>query len=155
MASRRWRAELSVQGGRMSRILVIDDSVSVLELIEMLLTEAGHEVVACMDGKRAISKLRSEPFDLLVTDIYMPEMDGLEIIMEGRRIRPSLPVVAMSGASGHRGMLDVARYLGACQTLQKPFSRADLMDAVTAAVGMAFSGGAGRKEGVDDRKPTR
>jgi DNA-binding response OmpR family regulator len=76
-----------------------------------------------------------EPFDLIVTDIYMPDGDGLEVIRELRRVRPNIHFIAMSGMTGQRDMLKVAKYLGACQTLQKPFSADDLLAAVEATIG--------------------
>jgi len=118
----------------MSRILVIDDSLSALQLTEMILGEAGYEVRTCSEGKKALRMLEREAFDLVITDIYMPDLDGLEVIREEHRIRPNVPVVAVSGVTGPRNMLSVALRLGACQTVQKPFSRASLLDAVEAAL---------------------
>jgi CheY-like chemotaxis protein len=118
----------------MSRILVIDDSLSALQVTEMILSEAGHEARTCSSPKHALEVLESEPFDLIVTDIYMPEMDGLEVILEERRIRPDVPILAISGMTGARNMLKVAKQLGACQVVQKPFSKADLLDAIDAAL---------------------
>lgn len=122
--------------GKMSRILVIDDSLSALQVIEMILVEAGYEARTCSGGKRALELLDSEPFDLIVTDIYMPELDGLEVIKEEHRIRPDIPIVAVSGMTGLHNMLQAAKLLGACQTVQKPFSKATLLAAIEAALGI-------------------
>jgi CheY-like chemotaxis protein len=119
----------------MSNVLLVDDSASALQAVEMLLTEAGHRVTAFTDGKGAIRALRHETFDLIVTDIYMPEEDGLQVIQAGRRICPNVPIVAMSGVTGNRDMLKVAKRLGACETLRKPFSKAALLNAVGKALG--------------------
>jgi CheY-like chemotaxis protein len=124
----------------MPRVLVIDDSASALQTVEMILADAGYEVVTCTGGKSAVQMLRREAFDLIVTDIYMPERDGLEVIRESRRICPNVPVVAMSGVTGKRSMLAAARHLGACQTVLKPCSKASLLDAVAAALGLASLG---------------
>jgi CheY-like chemotaxis protein len=124
----------------MPRILVIDDSASALQIVEAMLAGAGHQVHACREGRNALQVLRREAFDLVVTDIYMPDEDGLEVIRESRRICPNVPVVAMSGMTGNRNMLAVAKYLGACQTVTKPLSAADLLAAVEAALGPAPHG---------------
>lgn len=105
-----------------------------------MLTEAGYEVVVCLDGNCAIEMLRRNRFDLVITDIYMPDKDGLEVIRETRQICPDVPVLAVSGVSDHRDMLAVAGYLGACRTLRKPLSKPDLLGVVGAAIGAAPAG---------------
>jgi DNA-binding NtrC family response regulator len=119
----------------MPRILIIDDSPSMLEAIAMMLAAGGHQVCTCPDGKRAQQVLHDEAFDLVLTDIFMPEEDGLKVIMEARKRQPALPIIAMSGYGGSLDMLDVASHLGACQLLRKPFSRTDLLAAVGRALG--------------------
>ena len=119
----------------MSKILLIDDSRSTLEIAERILEDAGYQVHAYTDGRVALKVLQREAFDLIVTDIYMPELDGLELIREERRLCPHVPIVAMSGMSGKRNMLPVATRMGACQTVPKPFSKADLLSAVGTALG--------------------
>lgn len=114
----------------MARILVIDDSASALELAGQILREAGHEVVTADSGKQGESILATQPLDLVITDIYMPEEDGLEVIRKARRTRPGLRVLAMSVVTGKHGMLRVARALGAAGTLLKPFAAGDLLNAV-------------------------
>jgi CheY-like chemotaxis protein len=123
----------------MSNILVIDDSPSALETIAMMLAGAGYQVCTCADGKPALQMLKHEAFDLILTDIFMPEQDGLEVIREAHQLRPSLPIIAMSGIIGEGNMLAVAKYLGARQLLIKPFSNADLLTAVGAALGTSTS----------------
>ena len=119
----------------MPRILAIDDSRTVLCLVEDVLSKAGYQVEVHTDPKRAVAALRRERFDLILTDIYMPEKDGLEVIQHRNRNCPSLPVVVMSGVSGRRNMLTIARHLGACGEALKPFSPDDLVEAVRAALG--------------------
>jgi len=119
----------------MARILVIDDSLSTLEMVSMMLVEAGHQAHSSADGKRAYRRIEREAFDLILTDIFMPEEDGLQLIHETRRLRPKLPIVAMSGMNGALDMLHVAKRLGACQLLRKPFSKTDLLAAVGVALG--------------------
>jgi two-component system, chemotaxis family, chemotaxis protein CheY len=120
----------------MARILVVDDAARVLELASGILSGAGHEVMLCSGGKHALQTLRRDPVQLLITDIYMPEIDGLELIIDARRIRPMVRILAMdNNKTGAPCMLHVAKYLGACRTLQKPFSKSDLLEAVTALLG--------------------
>jgi DNA-binding NtrC family response regulator len=119
----------------MSRILIVDDSPSMREAVAMMLAAAGYEVCTSPDGRLAQRVLADEPFDLVLTDIFMPEEDGLKVIMEAHRRHPDLPIVAMSGYGGPMDMLAVARHLGACQLLRKPFSRADLLATVGTALG--------------------
>lgn len=123
----------------MPRILVIDDSPSTLETVAMMLVGAGHQVRSCADGKHAHQVIEDEAFDLILTDIFMPEEDGLQLILEARRRQPKVPIVAMSGMTGALDMLRVARHLGACQLLRKPFSNTELLVAVEAALGRPSS----------------
>ena len=123
----------------MPRVLVIDDSRATLEIIEEMLVRAGNQVRCCADGKRLQQLIEREAFDLILTDLFMPEEDGLEIVMKVRRLRPKLPIIAMSGKSGALDMLAVAKHLGACQLLRKPFSNTDLLAAVERAVAKPLS----------------
>ena len=118
----------------MARILVIDDSVSTLELAESILVQAGHEVITADSGKRGEAALASQPFDLVITDVYMPERDGLELLRSIRRGHRGPRVIAISGVCGSRDMLPVAKALGAARTLRKPFSAAELLEAVGACL---------------------
>jgi CheY-like chemotaxis protein len=98
---------------------------------------AGHEVMEASDGRQAVKVLNSADalVDLVVTDVYMPEADGFELVTYCRN--RGIRVVAMSG--GHPkiplDVLDVARTMGACATLQKPFEKAELLQAIERAVG--------------------
>jgi DNA-binding response OmpR family regulator len=132
----------------MPRILVIDDSLSALQMFDMILAEAGHEACTCREGKRALELLERERFDVIITDIYMPDVDGLELIRAGRRIRPDTPILAVSGMTGPRDMLKAARFLGARQTIHKPFSKADLLAAVEAALGRSVAAEPCRKASI-------
>jgi CheY-like chemotaxis protein len=114
----------------MATILVIDDSVSLLEMFRHMLTALGHEVVATESSKEGIEILRNRPVDLLLTDIFMPDQDGLETIQMARRIKPGVGIIAMSSKTGAMDMLPAARAFGAALSLHKPFSVAALRDAV-------------------------
>jgi len=122
----------------MPEILLIDDSRSALAAAEQILTEAGHTVIACLSANDAMELAGRTKVDLIITDIYMPEKDGLEVIHEASRICPGLPVLAVSSATGTKDMLRTARILGASSTLQKPFSRQSLLQAVSEALGTRF-----------------
>lgn len=113
----------------MARILVVDDSPSALVAARCMLEEDEHHVATCSSGKAVRALLRDERFDLVITDIYMPEEDGLELIRE-LRTTCETPIVAMSGMTGHMDMLPVARRLGAASTLTKPFSKSQLRKAL-------------------------
>lgn len=118
----------------MAHILIIDDSVSVLALLESILSPAGHRVTTTTSGKEGLQQITTGSVDLVITDVYMPEQDGMEVIRETLRLRPTLPVIAMSSKSGPLNLFTVARALGAVTTLQKPFSRDELLTAVSFAV---------------------
>lgn len=114
----------------MARILVVDDSPTALGVIGALLAGAGHEPVCCGAAKIALEKLQRESFDLIVTDIYMPERDGLEFIRDSRRLYPRLPIIAISDPMRHPDMLAAARMMGAARTLPKLRVRAELLKTV-------------------------
>jgi CheY-like chemotaxis protein len=118
----------------MANILVIDDSRSALALTGLILEEAGHRVIPCLSASGALKLAAETPVDLIVTDIYMPEKDGLEIIRDARKACPCIPIIAISGAGDATDMLNVARHLGAAYTLRKPFSKEQLLRAVTMAL---------------------
>lgn len=114
----------------MAHILIIDDEKDVRLVLARMLEFAGHQTVEAENGKQAISMLRSQPVDLVITDLVMPEQEGIETIKIVRSNYPDLKIIAMSGAFGGE-FLAVAGMLGANTTLQKPLR----METVLAAVG--------------------
>jgi DNA-binding response OmpR family regulator len=120
----------------MAKILVIDDSVSVLAQLQQTLSDADHEVLTANCGEAGLEILQGEPVNLLITDIYMPGVNGVEVIRSVRKLRPEVGVIAMStGAdSNHYQLRAVTRSVGAFLTLKKPFSMADLLLAVDAVL---------------------
>jgi CheY-like chemotaxis protein len=114
-------------------ILVVDDEESVRGFFQQVLAGAGFEVVVARDGAEALKKARERRFDLLLTDLVMPEQEGLEIIRILRKERPDLKVVAVSGAFGGT-FLKTAQLLGANATLLKPVSPDQLLAAVQGAL---------------------
>lgn len=116
----------------MASVLIIDDDDMVRTMLLRTLTRAGHEAVGARDGVEGVTRFREHPADLVITDIFMPNQEGLATIMELRRDYPGIRIIAISGG-GARASLDVlpvAEALGARKTLRKPFTPADVMDAV-------------------------
>ena len=114
----------------MAKILLIDDSESVRQLIRSRLVAAGHQVSAVASATAGLRVLKNTPTDLVITDIYMEDKDGLELIGEVRKGWPGLPLIAMSSNHGRADILHTARMLGASQVLNKPFSEQVLNRAV-------------------------
>jgi PAS domain S-box-containing protein len=110
-------------------ILVVDDEESVRDFFAQVLVRTGYEVVAARNGAEALDKFRERRFDLVLTDLVMPEKEGIEMIGILRKERPDLKVVAVSGAFGG-AFLQVAQLLGANATLLKPVSPDQLLAAV-------------------------
>jgi len=116
----------------MSKILVIDDEPGIRAIMCSALEAAGYEVVGFAEGGGAIEHVREESADLLITDIFMPEVEGLETIREIRRLRPDMPIIAISGIDLEGAdYLGFARKFGAAATLRKPFWPTDLLDLVS------------------------
>lgn len=121
----------------MATVLVIDDDDMVRTMLLRTLTRGGHTAVGARDGIEGMARFRESPADLVITDIFMPNQEGLATIMELRRSFPSIRIIAISGG-GARASLDVlpvAEALGAQKTLRKPFTPADVMDAVKDVLG--------------------
>ena len=123
----------------MARILVTDDNVRLRTAIRDILTQAGYEVETAGNGIEACQILGRVPVDLLITDIVMPEKEGIQTIAGLHRERPDLRIIAMSGdgSDGASFYLEMAREFGADVTLSKPFSRAQLLEAVEGLLGAA------------------
>jgi len=118
----------------MARILVIDDDPDIRALLEQTLKSAGHEVALAADGREGVEEYRAKPADLVITDIYMPNQEGLETIIELRQRFPELAIIAMSGRTAAGTMLSIAQKLGVIQVLQKPFVADELLTAVERAL---------------------
>ena len=116
----------------MAEILVIDDMADVREAIAAVLARAGHAVTEAGNGREGIALLKSRRFDLVITDILMPEQDGTEVIMHLDSLGERPPVLAISGGAAKVPAyiaLHLAR-LKADATLMKPFRNAELLDRV-------------------------
>ncbi len=118
----------------MPQIVVVDDDPLLRDTITLMLEEAGHSVLRCENGKKAIDFLAHGDADLLITDILMPEMDGIETLREAKRMQPALPILAISGGGigDARHYLGMAKALGATAVLRKPFGVREFVELVSA-----------------------
>ena len=114
----------------MSKILVIDDEEPLRMLLRSVLEEDGYEVREAADGRAGIASYRQEPADVVITDILMPELDGLDMMLALTREFLDVRVIAITGEMGQPDLLNRARLLGARHTLYKPFSLAHLLKVV-------------------------
>ena len=109
-------------------VLVVDDEESIRKLLCHVLTPAGYIVLEAKDGKEAIRLVNSHSVDVVITDLAMPEQEGIETVRALRRSHPNLKVIAMSGAFGDQ--LKIVRMLGAHAAIRKPFHPAGLCQLV-------------------------
>jgi len=118
----------------MAKILVLDDEASIVLMIKKMLERAGHEVEMAFNGKEGMILFEQNKPDLLITDIIMPEKEGLETIFELRQKYPDLKIIAISGGGriSPEGYLPGAKLLGADLVFQKPLDQKEFMQAVTA-----------------------
>jgi CheY-like chemotaxis protein len=119
-----------------AKILIVDDDSAVQATIRLLLERAGHSVVAASDGRKGLAIFETGDFDLLLLDIFMPGMDGLETMRLVQQQQPRIPIIVISGnpvtwdASSSPDFLTMATKLGAVRSLRKPFKPAALLAAV-------------------------
>lgn len=113
----------------MARILVIDDEELIRETIRMKLEQSGHVVIEAANGVEGLRALEDGLFDLVVTDIIMPEQEGIETIRKIRHRDPQVAIIAISGGGRGRNyqFLDIAKKLGANEALPKPFTGSQLL----------------------------
>jgi DNA-binding NtrC family response regulator len=110
-------------------VLIIDDDVQVRRLCRITLEESGYLVSEASNGKEALAAIGGTPFDLLVLDLSMPDMDGIEFLMAVRAELRKYKIIVMSGFMGGT-MLPAAKHLGGAATLSKPFSPESLLSLV-------------------------
>ena len=121
----------------MARILVVDDDLNVQKLLKKVLENAGYEVLVASDGPSAVTIARDDPPHLMISDILMPGMDGIDTMVELRREYPHVKVIAISGG-GHiapENYLKIASEFGATRTLLKPFTPLKLIALVKEMLG--------------------
>jgi DNA-binding response OmpR family regulator len=116
----------------MASILLVEDDEQLRSMLRIVLDRAGHEVQEAGNGKEALEIYNRRPTDLIVTDIVMPDKEGLETIMEFRRSYPDVKIIAMSGGgrTGAQNYLQLAKKLGADHILTKPFSNQEILDGI-------------------------
>ncbi len=114
----------------MASILLIDDDPGVRKALRLNLEAAGYKVTEAASGREALENYRASASDVVVTDILMPDTDGLEATLVLAREYPDARIIAMTGASGKTNFLDVAKLFGAQKVLQKPFPIGELLGAI-------------------------
>jgi len=123
-----------------ARILVVDDETTIASILQLTLTRAGYDVLVARDGVDALAKLSMGGIDLVVTDMVMPNMTGLEMIKEMQKKHPQIKVIAISGEGRPKGSQDtyltIAKELGAARCLFKPF----MLNELTAMVKELLAG---------------
>ena len=111
-------------------ILIIDDEEPIRALLRFALEAAGYAVTEAANGRQGLDLYRQRPTDLIIADMLMPELNGLDLLLDLTREFLHAKVIAISGVGGETNELDVAKLLGARQTFEKPFSIPQLLDAV-------------------------
>ena len=116
----------------MARILIIDDEPQIRSMLKLMLEREGYEVVEAPDGVEGIEVYRQNPADLIITDLIMPNKDGIGMIIELKKEFPDVMIIAMSGGGLNKpdGYLKGAEKLGAACTLTKPIDREEMLKAV-------------------------
>ena len=116
----------------MARILIIDDDSQIRHILRRILKQAGYEVFEAENGAQGLRQYREAQPDLVISDIFMPEKDGLELIDALRSAEATVPIIAISGGSqlGNMDLLSVAAQLGAQRIVRKPFQRDEVLAAV-------------------------
>jgi excisionase family DNA binding protein len=121
-----------------ARILVVDDEASIRELLAKTLALADYEVDLAPDGRTALDRMRIIPYDLLITDLRMPGVDGLTVIREARRLKADIPVIIVTGYSTESSAIEAIN-LGVQGYLTKPFRVPRVLAAAAKALGESAS----------------
>jgi two-component system response regulator (stage 0 sporulation protein F) len=111
-------------------ILIIDDNEPLRIFLRRVLEEAGYLVSEASNGQDGLRQFRKSPTALVITDLFMPGKDGLEVTMALRHESPTVKIIALTGASGEPDFLDIATRLGAHRTMKKPVTIVELLQAV-------------------------
>ena len=116
----------------MARILVIDDDEQILDMLYESLTREGYDVLKASNGEQGLKLYREESVDLIITDIIMPEKEGLETIIELKKDFPDVKIIAISGGGriGTKDYLHIAKMFGVERTFTKPVAREHLLSAI-------------------------
>ena len=111
-------------------ILIIDDDEQIRAFLRRVLEAAGYMVTDAPNGQEGLRQFRQTPTALVITDLFMPDRDGLEVTMALHRESPTVKIIVITGGSGQRDFLEVAKLLGAHRTMRKPITVAELLQAV-------------------------
>ncbi len=116
----------------MKSILVIDDDIQVRQLLRQILEREGYHVLDAPDGNKGLKLYRQSPTDLIITDIIMPEKEGIETIMELKRDFPNVKIIAISGGGriNSKHYLDIAERCHVAHTFSKPFDRKEMLGVI-------------------------
>ncbi len=125
----------------MARILLIDDDRLVRQLLRTVLEDVGHVVEEATDGRQGLKKFHQEPFDLVIVDIFMPRVDGLQTIIEMKESHPHMKSIAISGGGLTKEMafLSYAKTFGADRIFSKPLDMKEFMKATEELIGPGVS----------------
>ena len=116
----------------MPRVMVVDDNDALRRSLRRLLEHNGYDVVEAPNGRMALTALRNHEFDVVITDVFMPDTNGYQFVLEVRDVFPTLPIIMMSGGGrlGREPVLDAGAKLGAQRLFKKPFKLEDMLEAV-------------------------
>lgn len=119
----------------MVKILLVDDHDDVREVLSDVLEREGHDITEASDGDDAVKHIRAEDYDLVITDIMMPNKNGFELISEIRVLKPEIKIIAISGGGNYASAkMTTSLATGVDKTLTKPFSPEDITDAVSSLI---------------------
>jgi len=119
-------------------ILIIDDEPEIREVLRVFLERSGYQTMQAENGVQGYESVCKQPIDLVITDLLMPEQEGIETILQIRNEYPQIPILAMSGGGRMAGTMDIlhsARLLGARRTFSKPFNPMDVVAEVKKILG--------------------
>lgn len=122
------------QGVGRPRVLVVDDEESIRELLSKMLAMAEYDVETAPDGRLGIERLRQQQYDLLISDLKMPNVDGLSLIREARHLAADMPVLIITGYSSEQSAIEAVN-LGVTGYLTKPFRAPQVLAATARAIG--------------------
>ncbi len=117
----------------MAHILIIDDETQIRLMLRKLLESEGYTVTEASDGKEGMKRYHENPANLIITDLIMPEKEGIETIMELKKKHPDIKIIAMSGGGKNLsgGYLQLAKKMGAMKTFEKPIRKEALLEAIS------------------------
>ena len=125
-------------------LLIIDDDPGIRTFLREVLEDAGYAVRLAGNGREGFRLFQTNAADLVITDVLMPEQDGLDVTMALRRLSPETRIVAISGGTAEFDYLDVAKELGAHRTLRKPLIVSDLLEVIRQELVLRSSRGTGQ-----------